>query len=183
MFTGITHIGGDLIIEDCPYFRTLGFYDWMPADELSSRTCFGNVVSVEGSIRINNALMYNWSFPALETVGGDFEIRFGNGAVHNWGGWYDFNDTNYSMTSLPATIGGDLIITDNPTLQGLGGWEKIQSIGGNVTYTRNDLVLDNLTRLCPIKIMIANGVIKPTATVTLGLGNGEPVDLDEIVCE
>lgn len=151
-----TSIGGDLIINNCP-----GAVHWGPGNSLSQ------ITNIVGSVRIIGGQMTNQALWSLKTVGGDFEIR-NNNVIDFW---------NLSGCAL-QTIGGNFIYTDNHKVNGLGGLEKITSIGGNVTIGRNgstdvsigEIPLQSLTGrpgFCLIKGWVQKGVISSTATITL----------------
>lgn len=114
---GMTSIGGDLIFENCPKIAT----DW------GEGNCLSQIVSVEGSVKLTGVTtaMRGVTFNSLKHVGGDFIVSGCNG-----------NFWNFDVMKL-ETVGGSLRLTDNERLNGLGGFEALRSVGGDVTITGN----------------------------------------------
>lgn len=113
----MTAIGGDLVFENCPKIAT----DW------GAGNCLSQIVSVAGSVKLTGVMtaMRGVTFDSLKSVGGDFIVSGCNG-----------NFWNFDVMKL-ETIGGSLVLTDNERLNGLGGFEALGSVGGDVTVTGN----------------------------------------------
>ena len=113
----MTEIGGDLVFENCPEILT----DWGVGN------CLSQVVTVKGSVKLVGVQqkMRGVTFNSLKNVGGDFIVTGCNGSF-----W------NFDVMKV-ETIGGNLVLKDNAKLNGLGGFESLVSVGGNVTVTGN----------------------------------------------
>ncbi len=168
-FKAYTEIGGDLIVENCP-----GAAHW------GSGTCFSQVTNIKGNVRMTGGQMANNAFSSLTTVEGDFEIR-NNNEIDFW---------NLSEGILES-IGGDLIYAENSKVNGLAGFEKIKSIGGNVNIERNgstdpsigeipDYSVPGRPGWCLVKSWIEDGIVQSTANVTLSLSTGDVIDIQNI---
>lgn len=108
----MTAIGGDLIFENCPKIAT----------EWGVGNCLSQIVSVAGSVKLTGVMtaMRGVTFNSLKSVGGDFIVTGCNG-----------NFWNFDVMKL-ETIGGSLVLSDNARFNGLGGFEALESVGGNV---------------------------------------------------
>jgi hypothetical protein len=169
-FKAYTNIGGDLIIDNTP-----GLAHW------GQNTCFAQVVTVTGDVRLIKSQMASNAFTSLTTVGGDFEIRDCNANA-----WWNMSE------GVLKTIGGDFIYVGNDHINGLSGLQSITHIGGNVTIGRlgtdnnsigvvPDQSLPGRPGWCLIKSWIQDGIVSPTATITLTSVTGDPVDLTNII--
>jgi hypothetical protein len=168
-FRAYTEIGGDLIIDNCP-----GIEHW------GTDNTFTQIKKIAGSLVVRDGKMAYNAFGSLETVGGDFEVVNCN-VVDFW---------NMSGGKL-RTIGGNFIYTHNKKVNGLAGLQDITHVGGNVTITHNGTNNDAIGEIpeysisgrpgwCVIKAWMEEGVVSPTATVTVALSTGTPVDLNNI---
>ena len=168
-FKAYTKIGGDLVVDNCP-----GVTHWGPG------TCFAQIVTIDGSLRVLGGQMASSAFASLSAIGGDFEISNCN-KVDFW---------NLSDGVL-RTIGGDIIYTDNNKVNGLAGLDKLTHIGGNITIARNGSPVESIGEIpgqsipgrpgfCVVKAWVEDGIVASTAIITLSLSTGTAVDLNNI---
>jgi len=165
---GYTHIGGDFVIENCPMVANPGNGGWV-----SGVDCFSNIETVGGSYRIiginaDKCVTINTNtYLKLKSVGGDFEL------------------TNIlklaGVNNFPVqSIGGNLIIQNNPAFKNLLGLQNTLLIGGNVTIYNNPLVVTSSSLVygyCFLRYMKDEGII--TGTVKAGT-DANPVDISTI---
>lgn len=113
----MTEIGGDLVFENCPKIAT----DW------GAGNCLSQIVTVRGTVKLTGVgkPMRGVTFNSLKTVEGDFIVTDCNG-----------NFWNFDVMQL-ETIGGSLVLKDNARFNGLAGFTKLKSVGGDVTVTGN----------------------------------------------
>lgn len=158
-FRNYRHIKGDLIIENCP---NLAFW-WSAAGDVG----FSGIEQIDGSLIVNPAIGVESggaSFLKLTHVGGDF-VLVGSpeaGNIWNLNTWYDIGGgIKY--------IGGDLIFKDHFTVNGLGGLQGLEHIGGDIYILDNGagnnqeiplMNADNQIGFCIIKTLIDKGVLK-----------------------
>ena len=165
-FRVIHEIKGDLIIENCPQFRTDGGYVGLALIE-----------KIGGDFRFvdSGAFFDGYAFENLISIGGDFVLE-GLGFYYLKG-----------MTHLDS-IGGDLIIKDNPSFWGMNGFENLTQLGGDVTivnYGKLQIksgVVDgqDCVGLCVLRDLQNNNVIRQDAVITIS-NNDEVVNYDTIL--
>lgn len=163
-FVAYTAIGGDLIIENCPKLAYWGF----PRGGAS----FSGITRIEGNFKINPASSLGEggaAFASLTYVGGSFEITGDKAAGEMWN-----MDTWYQTGGGIKHIGGDLIYKNHYKVNGLGGFENVEHIGGDVFILDNggpDGFVPILSAgtsqigFCIVKKWINNGVLKKTDPV------------------
>ncbi len=163
-FVAYTLIGGDLIIENCPKLAYWGF----PRGGAS----FSGISRIEGNFKINPASSLGEggaAFASLTYVGGNFEITGDKAAGEMWN-----MDTWYQTGGGIRYIGGDLIYKNHYKVNGLGGFENVEHIGGDVFILDNggpDGFVPILSAgtsqigFCIVKKWINNGVLKKTNPV------------------
>ena len=165
-FRVIHEIKGDLIIENCPQFRTDGGYAGLALIE-----------KIGGDFRFvdSGAFFDGYAFENLNHIGGDFFLE-GLGFFFLRG----MGNMDY--------IGGDLVIKDNPSFWGLNGFENLTYLGGDVTivnYGKLQIksgVVDgaDCVGLCVLRDLQNNNVIRQDAVITIS-NNDEVVDYDTIL--
>ena len=127
-FKHYTKINGDLIIENCPnltYWNSGG----------GGGVSFSSIERVEGNFKIDPATKLDsggGGLSKLSYVGGDFEIVGDPSAGEIWN-----LDTWYNWGGGIKHIGGDLIFKNHYRVNGLGGFQGLEYIGGDV------YILDN----------------------------------------
>lgn len=156
-FASKTEIKGDLVLS--------GFATSVWIDN------FKKLERVGGSFRTINSNFYNGNeYPALTYVGGDFEV---NGVPS--GPW--------TFSSMKLTyIGGSFIVNNYYNLNTFTGLDKMIHIGGNVTLTNNAKSGANSLTWEANGYKLINryqrdGIISPTATITVTDKDGNPVDI------
>ncbi len=170
---GCSGITGDLVIETTD-----------PTDPITDLTFLGFIFQIEGSliIRNNNFLLDDQLF-ALGQSGG---ILGGSLIIENNDLFDSLDNINiydpilgdliikgndglndiYINGFPPSTIGGDLKISDNPSLSTLNSLETISSIGGNVEIVDNAQL--SFCHITPICDHLTSG---GTATISGNLGD------------
>lgn len=163
-FVAYTAIGGDLIIENCPKLAFWGF----PRGGAS----FSGITRIEGNFKISPASSLGEggaAFASLSYVGGNFEITGDKAAGEMWN-----MDTWYQTGGGIRHIGGDLIYKNHYKVNGLGGFENVEYIGGDVYILDNGgpdgfvpilSVGASQIGFCIVKKWINNGVLKKTDPV------------------
>ena len=165
-FRVIHEIKGDLIIENCPQFRTDGGYAGLALIE-----------KIGGDFRFvdSGAFFDGYAFENLNHIGGDFFLE-GLGFFFLRG----MGNMDY--------IGGDLVIKDNPSFWGLNGFENLTYLGGDVTivnYGKLQIksgIVDgqDCVGLCVLRDLQNNNVIRQDAVITIS-NNDEVVNYDTIL--
>lgn len=165
-FKNYTKINGDLLLENIPWLIHWG-----------SGNGFSQIVEVTGNLTVINCGMQQLAFKSLSKVGGNLTI---SGNCQNLYTGYLWN----LLTEL-TSIGGDFIYTDNDHVNGLGGFEKVESIGGNIKITGNGT--DPSAGGIPyetgggrvgfelVQKWIDNGVTSAGATIECRYADGTPV--------
>lgn len=156
-------IQGDFVIEDCPMVMT-------GAATAHLDKSFSKIREVKGDLKlINITTAMNKPekiFPYLDRVEGDFVV---DGCTRLY---YFTNGDN--TANMPLTyIGGDLVLTNNRSLQRLNGFGTLKHLGGNVTILDNGAIPeepsdDDIIGFCKIKYYEMAGILSETATVQLG---------------
>ncbi|WP_349313670.1 hypothetical protein [Chitinophaga sp. MM2321] len=156
-------INGDLIVENCPKFAYWGF----PTGAAS----FSGVTRIEGSLRLNPVPAMGdggAGFTSLSYVGGDFEITGDKTKGDMWN-----MDTWYVVGGGIKHIGGNLIYKNHYKVNGLGGLQALEYIGGDV-YILDNGGPDGLVPIttaggqvgfCIVRNWVDNGVLKKTDPV------------------
>lgn len=155
-FKDYTEIKGDLILENIPYMAPF------ESDALT------NIKTIGGNLLVRNCGMCQLTFKSLERVGGN--VTFDNNCIELYTGFW------WNLATNLTYIGGDLTITNNDHVNGLGGYEKLQYIGGNVLIKGNGTAAGGIpeeTITTPalqvgmhiVRDWIANGVVQPGKTV------------------
>lgn len=134
-FKDYTEIKGDLILENVPHMA-----HWGP------NNCFAQITKIGGSLFVKNCGMSAQAFMSLEEVGGDITITYNS--LEGPEGFF------WNLSTNLTKVGGNLTITNNGYVNGLGGYEKLESIGGNV------LIKDNGT--------FAGGIPMETTSIQVG---------------
>lgn len=163
--SSLKNLISDFIIENCPKLRT-------PASAGGTGWC--NLAVVEGNFRIDGlkTVMKDGSaFPALQTVGGNFEIR-------------NCSDDLESFSGMPlSVVGGDIVIMDNSGLKYLDGLENLMAVGGNVTIFNNPKIEVSPAGgrgYCMLRDFANWGVLSSTVVVKIGT-DSDPVDFANVV--
>lgn len=177
-FKGYTVIGGDLIIENCPEMTF-----WSGAG-------FSFITEVKGNFKVDPASTLTEGgagFAALSRVGGNFELN--GDRANNRGDLWNC-DTWLVRGGGLKYVGGDFIYMNHLKVNGLGGFQNILHIGGNVTIMNNgggegvgDIPresTDNQVGYCLIKGFLDFGIVSPTATITLVNASGEIIDVNSL---
>lgn len=162
-FKDYRHINGDLIIENCPKMAYWGF----PTGAAS----FSGVARIEGSLRINPAAAMGdggAGFTSLTYVGGDFEISGDKTKGDMWN-----MDTWFQVGGGIKHIGGNLIYRNHYKVNGLGGLQALEYIGGDVTILDNGgpdglvplATVGGQIGFCMVKNWVNNGVLKKATPV------------------
>lgn len=156
-------IHGDFIIENCPQVMT-------GAATAHLDKSFSKIREVQGDLKLTNITTAmnkpQKIFPYLEKVEGDFVV---DGCSRLY---YFTNGDN--TENMPLTyIGGDLVLTNNRSLQRLNGFGSLKHLGGNVSILDNGAIPeepsdDNVIGFCKIKYYEMAGILNEEATVQLG---------------
>lgn len=152
-------INGDLIIENCP---NMTYWNSGGAGGVS----FSSIERIEGDFRINPARKLDsggGGLAKLSYVGGDFELV----GDPTYGELWNL-DTWYSWGGGIKYVGGDLIYKNHHKVNGLGGFQGLEYIGGDVYILDNggpDGVIplmsnENQIGFCLIKELYDKGVMK-----------------------
>lgn len=163
--SSLKRLYSDFIIEGCPAVRT-------PAAGTGISWC--SLETVEGNFVLNGvktAMKDGSAFPALQTVGGNFEIR-------------DCSDDLESFAGMPlGVVGGDIVVMDNRSFRYLDGFENLMAVGGNVTVFNNPEVEISPAGgrgYCLLRDFINWGVLSSTAVIRIGT-DSDPVDMANVV--
>lgn len=166
-FKSYTHIKGDLVLENIPYL-----IHWGPGNG------FAQITTVDGNLTVRNSGMQQLAFSSLTSVGGSLTID--NCCIELYTGFL------WNLATKLTTIGGDFIYTGNDHVNGLGGFEGVTHIGGNVTITGNGtdpsaggIPYENMegrTGFVLVQQWISTGVIQPDATVDCRYADGTEVE-------
>ncbi len=154
-----TRLGGDLIIDNS---RVVFWTD---------NSSFASFVEVGGSVRVLNCTDLNKgdAFESLLRVGGDLEFT---------------NCPN--LTDLKGlkveTVGGNLIVRDNPRLKALGGLEGVREVGGTLLIKQNLPEYGDVGTpgWCMLKNWIESGVVFDTEHSSLLTAEGTEPDLSHV---
>lgn len=158
-FKYYTKINGDLIIENCPNMTY-----WTSGGQ--GGVSFSSIERIEGNFRIDPARKLNdggGGFSKLSYVGGNFELVGDPTYGENWNlqTWYDWGGGI-------KHIGGDLVYKNHYKVNGLGGFQGLEYIGGDVYILDNGgpdgvipiLSTDGLIGFCLIRELYDRGVMK-----------------------
>lgn len=108
-------IKGDVVVEGCPMA------------DFTGKGGIYNTHTVEGSLVLDGVKLDYQSFEKLKTVGGDFKVTNASPAFDFW---------NMDVCRIEH-IGGDLVYSGHSLVNGLGGLQALDHIGGTVTISRN----------------------------------------------
>ncbi len=158
-FKNYTLINGDLKIENCP-----DLYYWgTPAGQAG----FSKIARIEGSLKLNPVPRMDAGgngFVALTYVGGDFEIVGDPAKGEIWN-----LDTWYQQGGGIKHIGGSLTYKNHYKVNGLGGFQHLEYLGGDVFILDNGGAASgyiplqsqtNMVGFCLIRKFRDNGVMK-----------------------
>ena len=84
---------------------------------------------VEGDLTVRNCGMQQMAFASLSEVGGDMTLE--DNCVETYQGFF------WNLATDLRRIGGNLALVGNDHQNGLGGFEALVSVGGDVTVTGN----------------------------------------------
>lgn len=126
--------------------------------------------------------MQQMAFASLTRVGGTLTID--HNCIELYTGFF------WNLATRLEEIGGSFVLTGNDHVNGLGGFEKIRSIGGDVTIAGNgtDPSAGGIPyETCPGQVgfdlvagWIASGVVRQGAVVDCRYADGTPVDFSDI---
>lgn len=170
-FKAITGIGGDFILENIPYLIHWG-----------AGNGFAQITRVDGDFVVRNCGMQQMAFASLTEVGGSLILE--NNCVETYLGFF------WNLATNLQHIGGDLTLNGNDHQNGLGGFEKLQSIGGNVTITGcgtdpsagGGIPYVSTAGQIGFELVqqwIVTGVVRPEAVVDCRYADGSPVEFAE----
>lgn len=170
-FKDITCIHGDFILENIPYLTHWG-----------AGNGFAQITDVEGDMTVRDCGMQQMAFASLTRVGGTLTID--HNCIELYTGFF------WNLATRLEEIGGSFVLTGNDHVNGLGGFEKIRSIGGDVTIAGNgtDPSAGGIPyETCPGQVgfdlvagWIASGVVRQGAVVDCRYADGTPVDFSDI---
>lgn len=156
-------IGGNFIIEE--------------GSQMNTQLDIAAIAEIKGDLSVKNTkLSYGGLvFQKLKTVGGN--LTFMN-LTDAW---------SYNEIKSLREIGGNLTII-GCDIHGLWGFDKLTSIGGNVTISNNSSIHEEMNGegltgnpgLCRIKYYMQSGIISSEAIVTLGDAEGKSIDLEAL---
>lgn len=170
-FKDITCIHGDFILENIPYLTHWG-----------AGNGFAQITDVEGDMTVRDCGMQQMAFASLTRVGGTLTID--HNCIELYTGFF------WNLATRLEEIGGSFVLTGNDHVNGLGGFEKIRSIGGDVTIAGNGT--DPSAGGIPYETRpgqvgfdlvagwIAGGVVRQGAVVDCRYADGTPVDFSDI---
>lgn len=161
-FEKYTAVHGDFILENCPKLATPASPGW---DDHG----WSFLEHVEGTVRLQGLAQQlgGTAFKRLKTVGGNFEI------VECGTSFWDLNNMPLS------SVGGSIIVMNNPNLENLVGLDKLTFIGGDVMILDNPKVpvtSDWAVGYCMLRDYLTRGIIRPDATVKIGTTDN-PIDI------
>lgn len=163
-FKNYTIIHGDLIIEDCPKM----YYWGVPRGQAG----FSGITRVEGNLKLSPVPEMGEGgngLTSLTYVGGDFEINGDPAKGEIWN-----LDTWYQLGGGIKHIGGNLTYKNHFKVNGLGGFQNLEYLGGDVYIMdnggegRGSIPLQsgtNMVGFCLIKKFLDNGIMKKTNPV------------------
>lgn len=170
-FKNITCIHGDLILENIPYLTHWG-----------AGNGFAQITDVEGDMTVRDCGMQQMAFASLTRVGGTLTID--HNCIELYTGFF------WNLATRLEEIGGSFVYTDNDHVNGLGGFERIRSIGGDVTITGNGTdpsaggipyaTVAGQVGFELVESWITGGVLRRGAVVDCRYADGTPVDFSEI---
>ncbi len=161
-FVGYTEIKGDFIIENCPNLATPGAAGW-------GDVAWSSLEHVGGTVRLQGVMtqLGGPTFKRLQTVGGNFEI-------------IECSDAFWDFKNMPlASVGGSIIIMNNPNFENLVGLDQLTFIGGDVMIVDNPKVpitSDWAVGYCLLRDYLTRGILSPEATITIGTTEN-PIDI------
>jgi hypothetical protein len=181
-FKNYTKISGDLIIDNCP-----DLYYWgSPAGQAG----FSKIARIDGSLKLSPVPRMDAGgngFAALTYVGGNFEINGDPTKGQIWN-----LDTWYQQGGGIKHIGGNLTYKNHAKVNGLGGFQNLEYLGGDVFILDNGGAstgyiplqsLPNMVGFCLIRKFRDNGVMKKlNPIIQLRAAPGAPlIDVNTLV--
>lgn len=165
-FKAYTKLNGDLILDNIPYLIHWG-----------AGNGFAQITEVEGDLTVNSCGMQQLAFQSLHRVGGNLTITDNCHELYTGFFWNLQTDLVY--------IGGDFVYSGNDHVNGLGGFEKIEHIGGNLTITGNGTdpsaggipyeTMPGRTGFVLVQSWIDNGCLNPEAVIDCRYADGTEV--------
>ncbi len=163
-FKPYTIINGDLIIENCPKM----YYWGVPRGQAG----LSGITRIEGSLKLSpvpEMAEGGNGLTSLTYVGGDFEINGDPAKGEIWN-----LDTWYQLGGGIKHIGGNLTYKNHYKVNGLGGFQNLEYLGGDVYIMdnggpgRGSIPLQsgtNMVGFCLIKKFLDRGIMKKTNPV------------------
>ncbi len=157
-FKPYREITGDLIVENCPNLLYFASSDGTAG--------FSGITTIQGSLKLNPVPKMDTGgggFGKLTYIGGNFEIVGDRTAGEIWN-----LDTWYAWGGGIKHIGGDLTFKNHYKVNGLGGFQALEYIGGDVYILDNGgpdgliptMSTSNQIGFCLIKTLMDKGVMK-----------------------
>lgn len=184
--SALRKVGGDIVLENLSYnacyfelpaLEEVGGdvrFENVSGDHMKHDSgCMVNLRKVGGSIIVRNIVnsvsqQSNLTFASLREVGGDFHMEGVSGIER----FFDTRDGGKYGLCID-TLGGSLIIKDNPDFRSFTGFDHISSIGGDIVVTGNSsswpaqsMDIENIG-FCIIKEYADSGVIKDGANTSI----------------
>ena len=153
-FKDYTEIKGDLILDNVPYLSHWG-----------AGNGFAQIKTIKGDLFVRNCGMQQLAFLSLERVEGN--VTFDNNCIEMYYGFW------WNLATRLTHIGGNFTLTNNDHVNGLGGYELMEYIGGNVLIKGNGPAVGGIPMesipgqvgMQLVQSWIDNGVIQPGKTV------------------
>jgi len=179
-FKNYVIVNGDLIVENCPKM----FYWGVPRGQAG----FSGITKIEGSLKLSPVPSMGEGgagLTSLSYVGGSFEISGDKTKGDMWN-----MDTWYQLGGGIKHIGGDLIYKNHYKVNGLGGLQAIEYIGGDIYILDNGgpdgyvpvMTTPGQVGFCLVKSWVNTGILKKVAPVIqLRAKVGDPlIDIDNL---
>ncbi len=171
-FKDITQIGGDFVLENIPYLIHWG-----------SGNGFAQIVRVEGDLTVRNCGMQQMAFASLSEVGGDMTLE--DNCVETYQGFF------WNLATDLRRIGGNLTLIGNDHQNGLGGFEKLEYLGGDITIAECGTDVSAGGGIPYVSVAgqvgfdlverwIVSGVVQPGAAVDCRYADGSSVEFSEV---
>lgn len=171
-FKNITQIGGDFVLENIPYLIHWG-----------SGNGFAQIVRVEGDLTVRNCGMQQMAFASLSEVGGDMTLE--DNCVETYQGFF------WNLATDLRRIGGNLALVGNDHQNGLGGFEKLEYLGGDITIAECGTDVSAGGGIPYVSVAgqvgfdlverwIVSGVVQPGAAVDCRYADGSSVEFSEV---
>ena len=171
-FKNITQVGGDFVLENIPYLIHWG-----------SGNGFAQIVRVEGDLTVRNCGMQQMAFASLSEVGGDMTLE--DNCVETYQGFF------WNLATDLRRIGGNLTLIGNDHQNGLGGFEKLEYLGGDITIAECGTDVSAGGGIPYVSVAgqvgfdlverwIVSGVVQPGAAVDCRYADGSSVEFSEV---